>query len=90
MKENTSKISKNYISEIWAGEGISHDQGQPGHESTDYYGPDGLSTEAQAAFTFNKSLSYNSNGGFVINLEIIDEEGKFTHPKSLKLFSFSP
>jgi hypothetical protein len=72
-EENKSEISKRYIAEVWAGYGISYDDKKQSFEYTDFYGPVGSGDEhVVAAFTFNKSLSYEGNAGYVININVYE------------------
>lgn len=72
-EDNKSEISKRYILKVWAGDGISYDSGQAGSEFTEFYGPEDGSEDVNAAFTFNKSISYENNGGYVINVNVYEK-----------------
>jgi len=72
-KNNTSSISKNFIPEVWAGEGIAYDSNKKGFEFDGYYGPpSGLSGDARAAFAYNTNNSYLGKGGYVLNFNVYE------------------
>jgi hypothetical protein len=67
LKDNESEISKRYIKKMWAGSEIEYDDGKSDHEFTGTFGP---GKQVSDAFEYQKDLSYENKGGYVINLDI--------------------
>jgi len=81
VKNNTSHLSRNFIKEIWAGEGIGYKDKKRSFEADDYFGPaDETDLAARAAFSYNGIIEGNSEysqktsfrglGGYVINIDV--------------------